>query len=46
MKSYLAANNELLSKRINELNGKLNDIQAIIEHSGKVNLEKFKSDRQ
>ena len=38
MKSYLAANNEL--------NGKLNDIQAIIEHSGKVNLEKFKSDRQ
>ena len=39
IKSYLAANNELLSKRINELNGKLNDLQASIEHSDEVNLE-------
>ena len=29
-KSYLAANNELLSQRINELTGKLNDLQASI----------------
>ena len=43
IKSYLAANNELLSKRINELNGKLNDLQATIEHSDEVNLEKFKA---
>ena len=43
IKSYLAANNELLSKRINELNGKLNDLQASIEHSDEVNLEKFKA---
>ena len=34
--------NELLSKKINELNGKLNDLQASIEHSDEVNLEKFK----
>ena len=43
IKSYLAANNELLSKRINELNGKVNDFQASIEHSDEVNLEKFKA---
>ena len=43
IKSYLAANNELLSKRINELNGKLNDLQASIEHSDEVKLEKFKA---
>ena len=42
-KSYLAANNELLSKRLNEVNGKLNDLQVSIEHSDKVNLEKFKA---
>ena len=35
--------NELLSKKINELNGKLNDLQASIEHSDEVNLEKFKA---
>ena len=38
IKSYLAANNELLNKRINELNGKLNDLQASIEHCDEVNL--------
>ena len=38
IKIYLAANNEFLSKRVNELNGKLNDFQASIE----VNWEKFK----
>ena len=38
IKIYLAANNEFLSKRVNELNGKLNDFQASIE----VNREKFK----
>ena len=43
IKSYLAANNELLNKRINELNGKLNDLQVSLEHSGEVNLEKFKA---
>ena len=43
IKSYLAANNELLSKRINKLNGKLNDLQASIEHSDEVNQEKFKA---
>ena len=43
IKSYLAANNELLSKRLNEVNGKLNDLQASIEHSDEVNLEKFKA---
>ena len=43
IKSYLAANNELLSKRINELNGKLNDSQASVEHSDEVNLETFKA---
>ena len=42
-KSYLAANNELLSKRLNEVNGKLNDLQVSIEHSDEVNLEKFKA---
>ena len=43
IKRYLATDNELLSKRINELNGKkLNDLQASIEHSDKVNLERFK----
>ena len=41
IKSYLAGNNELLSKRINELNGKLIDLQASIEHSDQVNMEKF-----
>ena len=40
-KSYLVGNNELLSKRINELNGKLIDLQASIEHPDQVNLEKF-----
>ena len=40
IKSYLAANNELLSKRMNELNGKPNDS---IEHPDQVNLEKFKA---
>ena len=43
MESYLAANNELLSKTINELNDKHNDLHASIEHSGKANLEKFKA---
>ena len=43
IKSYLAASNVLLSKRINELNGKLNDLQASIEHSDEVNLERFKA---
>ena len=43
IKSCLASNNELLSKRINELNGKLNDLQTSVEHFDKVNLEKFKS---
>ena len=43
IKSYLAANNELLSKRVNELDGNLNDLHASIEHSDKVNLEKFKA---
>ena len=42
-KSYLAINNELLSKKINEINGKLNVLQASIEHSDEVNLEKFKA---
>ena len=40
--TYLAANNELLSKRVKELNGQLNDLQASIEHSDEVNLEIFK----
>ena len=39
IKSYPAANNELLSKRMNELNDKLNDLQASIEHSNKVNAK-------
>ena len=43
IKSYLKANNKLLSKRINELNGKLQDLQASIEHSDEVNLEKVKA---
>ena len=43
IKSYLAVNNELLSKTINELNGKLKNLQAIIEHPDEVNLEKFKA---
>ena len=42
IKSYLAANNELLTKIINDLNGKLTDLQASVKHSDKVNLEKFK----
>ena len=40
IKSYLAANNQILSKRINKLNGKINDLQASIEHSDEVNMEK------
>ena len=43
IKSNLAAKNELLSKRINELNSKPNDLQASTEHPGEVNLEKFKA---
>ena len=43
IKSYLAANNELLSQRIDELSGKLTDLQASIEQSDKVNLEKVKA---
>ena len=43
IKSYLASNSELLSKRINELNGKLSDLQASIEHSDEPDLEKFKA---
>ena len=43
IKRYLAANSQLLSKRINELNGKLSDLQASIEHFDEVNLEKFKA---
>ena len=43
IKSYLAADNELLSKKVNELNGKLNDLPASIEHTDKVNLENFKA---
>ena len=39
IKSYPAASNELLSKRMNELNDKLNDLQASIEHSNKVNAK-------
>ena len=42
IKRYLAVNKELLSKRINELNGILNDFQASIEHSDEVNQGKFK----
>ena len=34
---------EFLSKRINELNGKFNDLQASREHSDEVNLEKYKA---
>ena len=34
---------EFLSKRINELNGKYNDLQASREHSDEVNLEKYKA---
>ena len=33
IKNYLAANNELLIKRIDELNGKLIHLQASIERS-------------
>ena len=43
IKRYLEANNELLSKRITELNGKLNNLQASIEHFDKFNLEMFKA---
>ena len=43
IKIYLAANNQFLSKSVNELSGKLNDFQASIEHSHKVNREKFKA---
>ena len=42
IKSYLAANSELLSKRINELNGKLNDLQASIEHSDEPEWKNLK----
>ena len=41
--SYLAANDGLLRKRINELNFKLNDLQASIKNSDEVNLETFKA---
>lgn len=41
--SYLASKNEFFSKRINKLNGKFNALQAGIEHSGKVKLEKLKA---
>ena len=43
IKSYLAVKNELLSKRANELNEKLSDLQPSMEQSGEVNLEKFKA---
>ena len=43
IKSYLAAN-ELLSKRTNGLNGKLNDLQASTKHSDKVNMEAIGGD--
>ena len=43
IKRYLEANNELLSKRITELNGKLKNLQTSIEHFDKVNLEMFKA---
>ena len=42
-KKILTAINELLSKGINELKGKLSDLQVSIEHSDKVNREKFKA---
>ena len=38
MKSCLAANNESLCKKINELNGKLDDLQTSLEHSDEVNM--------
>ena len=43
IKSYLAANNELFSRRLNELDGKLGGLQASMEHSDEVILEKFKA---
>ena len=43
IKIYLAANDELSSKRINELNGALSDLQVSIEHSDEVNMENFKA---
>ena len=38
IKDYLEATSEHLTKRINELNGKSNDLQDSIEHSDEVNL--------
>ena len=43
IKRYLEANNELLTKTITELNGKLNNLQTSTEHFDKVNLEMFKA---
>ena len=43
IKSYLAASNEPLSKRTNQVNDKLSDLQASMEHSDEVNLETFKA---
>ena len=42
IKKKISAINELLSKGINELNGKLSDLQGSIEHSDKVNRENLK----
>ena len=36
-------NNEFLSSRIVDLNGKRSDLQATIEHSDEINLEKFEA---
>ena len=43
IKSYLAAKNDLLSKKINELNDKLSNLQSSREYSDKKNLQKFKA---
>ena len=45
IKKKISAINELLSKGINELNGKLSDLQGSIEHSDKVNRENLKRSR-
>ena len=42
LKKKLSAINELLSKGINELSGKLSDLQGSIEHSDKVDRENLK----
>ena len=42
IKRYLAASNGLLSKRMNEVNGKLNDLQANIEHSDELTWKNVK----